>query len=336
MDNIIDSFDLDLQPFLQIINYYSIGNQLFKIESYGKFDAKAYLNSLEHLKVVPSEYEDIVTIKIIESATTTSNLPKEWVNWEAVNQYNGELTGFEEGYYAMINTHDSLFILLDYQKKTIFFWINDFDTLSLSERASPIRLPLSLWFRNTSLFMCHAAGIGFNGTGVLLTGKGGSGKSTSTLSCLQTQLKYAGDDFVLVDSEKNIVYSLYNIAKFNTEQLERFEHLKQYVSNVKHIPHEKGQIYINQDFSNEIINSFIVKSILLPTITGKKDTHIGTCSKIDAVKALIPSSVWILRADNNSIEKMKKFINSIPTYRLYAGTALEQIPVNIIKHLNEN
>lgn len=336
MNKFVDELGIKLQPLLTTTQYYLIASQCFCVETYGSFDVKDYLRSLSHLKIKDNINSKTVSIKLIESKTTWNIPPNQWINWEYINPYNGQLIGFHNGYYAMLNSNEPSFIFIDYEGLTIYYWVNDFSKLPPNERAAPLRSVFNLWFKNTPLFMCHAAGLGFNNKGVLLTGKGGSGKSTSTLSCLQTQLKYAGDDFLLVDSEKHIAYSLYNVAKLNTEQFDNFNHLKQHISNVEYMPREKGHVYINEAFSGEMLHSFLIKSILMPIIRGKKDTYISTCSKIEAIKALIPSSVWILRSDNKSIEKMKNLINSLPTYNMYAGTQLEQISVQIAKHLNEN
>jgi hypothetical protein len=84
------------------------------------------------------------------------------------------------------------------RKRDIPFWESDF----------PLRMVFHWFFRETPLQPVHSAAVGNERGGVLLIGKGGSGKSTTTLSCLNSPLKIAGDDYVLLDSENHVAHSL--------------------------------------------------------------------------------------------------------------------------------
>jgi hypothetical protein len=327
-------FDLKRDKFLKAENTYSIGGQIFKILSYGKFSTEKYLRALAHLEIPDSGKED-VRIYLIESKSTGMTPPQEWLNWSNIDAYSGDLLNFGNN-RAIFNSTEPSFIFADYHSHEVYYWINDFNSLPPNETAAPLRLVFHIWFEPTPLFLCHAAGLGFSQKGILLTGKSGSGKSTSTLSCLNTKIKYAGDDFILVDPEKNLVYSLYSVAKLNIEQFENFLHLKPHISNTEQIPREKGHVYIHESFTDSMINQFSIQAILLPTITGQQDTYIKECSKIEAVKALVPSSVWILRANTKAVEKMKLFISKTPTYRLMAGINLTQIAPILTEFIHEN
>ncbi|GAB3508591.1 phosphoenolpyruvate carboxykinase (ATP) [Emticicia fontis] len=326
--------NFEKEELLKTENIYSIGGQTFKILSYGEFNSEKYLRGLAHL-AVRSETEEMVRVHLIESKSTGSTPPEEWLNWPTIDPYSGELLDFGDN-RALFNSTEPYFIFVDYASRDIYYWIDDFCRLSPNETASPLRMVFHLWFDPTELFLCHAAGLGFSKKGILLTGKSGSGKSTSTLSCLNTELKYAGDDFILVDSEKSMVYSLYSAAKLNIDQFDNFPHLKPLISNIEHVPREKGHVYINESFTDSMINQFSIQAILLPTITGLENTFIKECSKIDAIKALVPSSVWILRTNKKSVEKMKLLISKTPTFRLMAGVNLEQIAPTLIDFINEN
>lgn len=326
--------NFDKEKLLKSENTFNIGGQVFKVLSYGSFKYEKYLRALAHL-AIQSKGEENIKINLIESRSTGSTPPEAWLNWPTIDPYSGELLDFGDN-RALFNSTEPYFIFVDYASNEIYYWVDDFCRLSPNETASPLRMVFHLWFEPTKLFLCHAAGLGFSQKGVLLTGKSGSGKSTSTLSCLNTRLKYAGDDFILVDSEKSIVYSLYGAAKLNVEQFENFPHLKPLISNIEHIPREKGHIYINESFKDSMINQFSIQAILLPTITGLENTFIKECSKIDAIKALVPSSVWILRTNKTAVEKMKLLIAKTPTFRLMAGVNLEQIAPTLINFINEN
>ncbi|WP_367914493.1 hypothetical protein [Leadbetterella sp. DM7] len=313
---------------------FNLGNYTFKVLGYGDYDFSRYLRALMHLET-PGLLNEQVTIHLIDTRTTGFSPPKEGLKWEKVNPYNGELLNFGEQ-KAVYNTGELSFTLVDYKQKEIYYWVSDFNRLPPNETAAPLRSLFHHWFETTSMFLCHAGGLGLAGKGVLLTGKSGAGKSTSTLACLESSLSYGGDDFILVDSENCRAYSLYGVAKLNTEQFSRFPHLKKHISNREQLPHEKGHVYIDDIAKNKMINNFRIEALLLPTITGKTHTFIQECSKADAVMALVPSSVWILRSSVSTAEKMKVFISKVPTYRLMAGTELRQIPEVLIHKLNHD
>ena len=49
----------------------------------------------------------------------------------------------------------------------------------------------------------HAASVGTKDGAVLIVGKGGSGKSTSALACLNAGMYYLGDDYTLISNDSN-------------------------------------------------------------------------------------------------------------------------------------
>ena len=82
--------------------------------------------------------------------------------------------------------------------------------------------------------LVHSGAVGIGGQGVLLTGIGGSGQSTTCLLCLEAGLDFAGDDytaFELVGGSSARVHSLYSSAKVDPVTLGRFPRLRQLVSN---------------------------------------------------------------------------------------------------------
>ncbi len=317
-------------------NIYQIAEQSFEIKIVGNFDWKDYLRAIEHLKA-QAPLDGCVEVNLIETKSSGERPPDDILNWYSVNPYSGELEGYSSDKCDIFNSNEPSVLLIDYINRKIHFWVEDFSNLPPNERAAPLRVLFHYWFRNTSKFMCHAAGLSLANNGVLFTGKGGSGKSTSTLiSVLESELKYAGDDFLLVDSNTCKAFSLYNVAKLNMNQFENFPQLMKHIVNKEMIPLEKGHIYMNEINPSKMIREFDIKAILLPTITGQEHSNIVSCTQAESFKALTPSSVWILRADRESIEKMRKFINQVPSYRLLAGTQLSEIPHQIITFINEN
>src|SRR4051794_7273185 len=71
--------------------------------------------------------------------------------------------------------------------------------------------------------LLHAAAVGTEQGGVVITGRGGVGKSTAALLCLEAGLAYLGDDYVVVALEPQpMAYSLYCTAKLDDGQAAHF------------------------------------------------------------------------------------------------------------------
>src|SRR5690606_18578920 len=95
------------------------------------------------------------------------------------------------------------------------------------------RILFHFWTRDLPAQLVHAGAMAKDGTGVLITGQSGSGKSTSCLNLLRAGYDYLGDDYVWIElSEQTTVYSLYQTAKIEAENLkERFLDWKPYITN---------------------------------------------------------------------------------------------------------
>lgn len=80
--------------------------------------------------------------------------------------------------------------------------------------------------------LLHAAAIGTEEGAVLITGKGGIGKSTTALSCLQSGPYYFADNYLIVRLEPEpLVYSLYCTAKLNADHVKNFPEFFKLVQN---------------------------------------------------------------------------------------------------------
>ena len=80
--------------------------------------------------------------------------------------------------------------------------------------------------------------------GVLLAGKGGSGKSTTALTCLNSELQYVSDDYCVVVAQPSpFAYNLYCTAKVRADNTHRVPHLMPTVSNGNRLGDEKALFF---------------------------------------------------------------------------------------------
>ena len=111
---------------------------------------------------------------------------------------------------------------LDHEERVGVYVVEDASTLPPWERACPLRALLTWWLAPQDLLLAHGAAVGSAEGAVVLAGPGGSGKSTTALSCFAAGMGYLGDDYVLLDPTTRSVWSVYASAKLADEHLARF------------------------------------------------------------------------------------------------------------------
>jgi hypothetical protein len=183
----------------------------------------------------------------------------------------------------------------------------------------------------------HAGAVGKPDGGVLLVGKGGSGKSTCALASLTSALRYAGDDYTAVSlGPRPWVHSLFSTGKVEPDNLWRVPHLKPALTNPESLATEKAVVFVDQHFPDRPIEGFPLKAILLPTITGRRNTRAVPTSRAAALAAVAPSTVFQLHtAGREALRYMADLVGRAPAYVLELGTDVEEIPEVILTLLDD-
>lgn len=90
--------------------------------------------------------------------------------------------------------------------------------------AAPLRAPLSMILESNGVYLVHGAAMGSAKGALLVTGYGGSGKSTATLSCHKAGMPIMGDDYValrppLTQGDHPTVHHLFSSLKLMPQEL---------------------------------------------------------------------------------------------------------------------
>jgi hypothetical protein len=218
-----------------------------------------------------------------------------------------------------------------------WYWVADPAALPYWERAAPIRQILHWWMATRDHQQVHGGAVGTPDGGVLLVGKGGSGKSTCSLASLTSELRYAGDDYTMVSVEpRPWVHSLFSSGKVDPANLGRVPHLEPAMSNADHLATEKAVVFVDQHFPDRPIDGFPLRAIVLPTITGGPRTRAVPASHAAALTALAPSTVFQLHtAGGEALRYMARLVRRVPAYVLELGTDVSEIPGVILALLDQ-
>jgi hypothetical protein len=253
-------------------------------------------------------------------------------DWTANCGTRGELRGFHSPTVpAFYMPGPDVVNLVDTANGKAFFLKRDSTPLPYWEAGSPFRAILHCWLSTFGLQFVHGGAVGENGNGVLLAARGGSGKSTTTLLCLNAGMDYAGDDYCAVDPHAPIhLHSLYNTAKLLPGDLDRFPQLRARIFNpqalVENSP-DKATFFLTDLAPERMSAGFALKALLIPQVSGQTDTHLAPCGTAAALAAMAPSTVAQLpNAVQADMDRMLSIASNLPAYVLHLGSDLAQIP----------
>jgi hypothetical protein len=303
--------------------------------------------ALNHLAAKPTS-APALTICLWDQASTNVKMPlllssfmrslsgAWWVHVDS----RGEMKDYNsERIRAVFHPGPNILSMLDIQKNIALYRVEDACQLPYYERGSPLRTILHWWINNQTNQFVHAGAVGTTAGGVLLAGKGGSGKSTTTLACLNSKLRYASDDYCLVATAPTpYVYSLYNTAKLRgVADLQRFPHLVPKMSNADRLETEKAMIFLDEHYPDKVIAGFPIQAILLPCVTEQTETTLKKATAGAALAALAPSTLFQLPgAGKMALQTMSKLVRQVPCYTLELGSDLSKIPNVILALLSKD
>lgn len=310
-----------------IDHFYAIGGHTVRLCFAGSALVSRITPALEHLITEPTS-SPALTVCLWDSASTGIPLPPP--PWSAdASIARGEVRGcIDDHIHISFQLWDSILNMFDNHSALATFWLPDARQLPYHESGAPLRSILHWWLGIHGLQFVHAAAVGTVEGGVLLAGKSGSGKSTTALNCLKSQLVYVSDDYCLVAADPQpYVYSLYNSAKVNADNIHRVPHLKSAISNADRLDSEKALLFLYEHFPEKIVNGFPLRAVLLPRVTGHPETRLTPVSPATGLRALAPSTIFQLAgAGKGAFQTMAKLVKKIPCYHLELGTDISGIP----------
>ncbi len=302
--------------------------------------------AIAHLEVPPSETADL-TIGLFDRASTGTRLPllvdslvrlillRWWEHLDTrreIREYHGERIR------TVFHLGPNILSALDLDTDSALYWVDDGDTIPYYEQGYPLSTLLNWWLTERRHCFVHAAAVGRPDGGVLIAGKGGSGKSTSALSCVGSPLRIVSDDYAIVDTrDLSTAFSIYSTAKLKgPEDVARFPHLAGLVSNPDRLDAEKALVFLHEHVPDAVLTEMPVRAILVPSITGQAKTRIEPSSAAAALTALAPSTLLQLSGNGAPVlHALSGLVRRTPVFALGLGTDLDTIPRVIEKLLDD-
>lgn len=282
---------LRFEDFAQSVCQHSIGLCLAGVDitfrHCGQSLAEDLLAALAHW--VPTEGNSQIIIYLCDSQLSGLFPPPPPPEW-FLPAPRGEVVGWtSEPIFACQNTQYGLACLWDQPRQKGIFWCRSHQTLPTWERASPLRSMLHWVFSSRSAQFCHAAVVGQRGRGLMLVGRGGSGKSTTALLCLSQGWQYIGDDYVLVLDGQ--AYPLYSTAKLVEREMTRMASFP--IRRREADGAGKIALWLVPE---AMTASLPIAAMVLPKVAENGESSLESCSSALAVQALAPTTMLQLAA----------------------------------------
>lgn len=270
-----------------------------------------------------------------ESGISFPNPP--WITPE--NLLQDSYVQIQLDYYFADRFHNqSILYLYNLRENSAVCVIKDARNLNNSFVSAPFIKLISIWASKQNLNILHAGCVSKNNKGVLIVGKGGKGKSSTSVQCIIDGLDYLSDDYILIDNsnEKTIAYSIYNSGKLHLNHIEKFKKIKYFIEIGNLDQSNKPLLFLSPIFKNQIKRSTEINAIIVPLITSNVSANYYRISSIEALKDLAPSTLILL--NNNDLNGLKSLANltrKLPNFCLEIGSDYEDISLKVKNIINE-
>jgi hypothetical protein len=220
-------------------------------------------------------------------------------------------------------------------ERDLYGWVADHRRLTQYELGRPLHSELMLWHKDRDVQAVHAGLVARNGNGILFGGPGGSGKSTTALTCLKAGFEYMADDYVgleLTDDGAYDGHSLFCSTHLEPGHLQRFPYLVPHAVPGRLPREDKSLVLLSNVLPEGLSRKARIRAVALPRVVDIDRPRLRPASTIEALLRLAPSSLILLPYAGTfatEFEKLSVFLENIPTYWLELGREMEEIPDRI-------
>lgn len=240
----------------------------------------------------------------------------------------GERYHFEDDGLEVFLDAGARLTVLDRAARRGYLWVDSVTRMPPHESAAPLRRLFHGWSRWRGLQLVHAAAVGRARGGVLFVGRGGSGKSSSALACLNDpELGHASDDYCLVEPGKPPrVHCLFSTAKLRPDSVAALGALAGTRWEGSGDATQKAIYFLNEGQRSRVIPRFGLSAIVMPRVTGGPEVTLTRASAAEALRALAPSTIVELRSGGReAFANLSALVREVPVYRMDVGSDRQAI-----------
>lgn len=217
--------------------------------------------------------------------------------------------------------------LMDVPRGEAVCWFKDSGKLPYWTPASPLRTLFHWLMAARGGHLLHAACVGTEAGGVLVTGRGGVGKSTTALACLEAGMSYVADDYLVLRLDPTPrAYSLYCTAKLNADQMQRFPGLRSLLASSAIPTGEKAVLYLHPHHGGRLARSLPVVLHATPRFADGPETAYAPVSPLALRRAAAFTTMAQLpHAGRETNAFVERLVDAVPGATLALGHDIARI-----------
>jgi hypothetical protein len=299
---------------------YRFGPLAVALQAAGPVLSRRLTAAIEFAEVRGADGDAFRVIALDSTAPGVGKLP----HWQILEAHSGRLEQqYECRALQLIMRYDAdgrTWRVASLARRSAVIWTADARRLPDWEDAAPLRDVLHWACIRSPWFLAHGAAIGSAEGGVLFTGPGGSGKSTTTAAAVLSGLQTAGDDFVLLDPRGLEIHALYDAVKLDQDGLRRLPHFPAEVGNPARSAAGKACFRVSQACASAFAPRLRLRAIVLPRLAQADKTTVLPATESEAMRALAPSTLLLLRGGQaETAAKTAALVRSVPAFRMELG-----------------
>ena len=244
-------------------------------------------------------------------------------------QYKSELVtvAYEGQRFIRIDSEKKIINAENPEEKKCYFVAEDVSYDALLKQGHLLVKPISQTVRTENSALVHSAAVGIDNKGVLICAKGGSGKSTLSVSCLVSGFQYVADDYLILNKINNSLYALpiYSMITLSSQICNLIPNLK--TSFMGNNYNDTKYVLNISSYDNKLAKNLPIKAVVFPNIANVNEPAIEKTDKNRAVTQLVFSTATQMNNDNDK-NYMKLLISLIKDLNFYQ--------INLSKDLNKN
>ncbi len=220
--------------------------------------------------------------------------------------------------------HDcQLWQVYDYQRRIGVQWMTGDRSYPDWEPGAPLRVFLHWACRFQQMRLAHAGTLGKQGVGVLLAGRGGSGKSGTVVGGIAHGLESAGDDYVMLDPRGEsglMAHCVFRTLKQDPAGLQRLG-LAAQIQPPRAVNWQGKYEFTSEEIAGRPLAPHLrIGALLIPRIAGSARSTIRPISRNRAMLALAPTGVFQLPGERDSgVSFFSDIVRGLPCFELELG-----------------
>lgn len=291
----------------------AVGEHFADIYTSDKELKRIFFYSIAHLITYNAAALSSLTIYCITDDILEKRLKAPMLSAEELSLNGTYNNSDSDRYYIFYQPWLHQIYLYDSLYNIAIYWVKNINDIPWWEPTFSFRIIFHWWSLQTPYQLIHSGAISKDGNKTFLfPAPSGSGKSTTTLQLWLSGFLYLGDDYIMIDIEKNKVYQLYSTAKVEPDTLDKFlPELKEKIINKNELQEQKGILHIE---NLQKIYSLPIAGIITPKISPGR-YGIFECSKSTAQLAIAPTTLHHLPHNREaSFSKISKLVQTNKTY----------------------